>query len=184
MSIFHNILRKLYHRLFRQDPLKELIQRGLVVGENVNVLNEVIIDSDHCWHISIGNDVTLAPRVHILAHDASTKMFLNYTKIGKVKIGNRVFIGASSIILPGVVIGNDVIVGAGSVITCDIPDGTVVSGNPARVISSTEDFLSRKRKEMGNYPCFGDVYTVRKNITDDMKNEMNLEMKDRYGYVI
>ena len=42
--------------------------------------------------------MTLAPRVHILAHDASTKNYLNFTKIGRVNIGNNVFIGAESVV--------------------------------------------------------------------------------------
>ena len=63
---------------------------GLRVGVNFNRLNGVIIDPAHCWLITIGDNVTLAPRVHILAHDASTKNYLNFTKIGRVNIGNNV----------------------------------------------------------------------------------------------
>jgi maltose O-acetyltransferase len=184
MRVLKNILRKIYHFVFRYDPVKELIEKGLVVGKNFCMLEEVKIDYSHTWHIEIGDDVTLAPRVHILAHDASTKMYLNYTRIGKVKIGNRVFVGASAIILPGVTIGNDVIIGAGSVIARDIPDGQVVAGNPAKVICSTEDYLSRKREEMGNTPKFGEEYTIRKNVSDPMKDEMNQKMINRIGYVI
>lgn len=62
---------------------------------------EVIIDPGHCWLIELGDDVTLAPRVHSLAHDASTKRELGYTRIAKVKIGSNVFIGAGSIVLSG-----------------------------------------------------------------------------------
>ena len=82
----------------------ELRRRGAKIGENVHILDNCIIDPDHCFHISIGNNVTLAPNVHILAHDSSTKLLLNYTKVKNTIIGNRVFIGASSIILPGVTI--------------------------------------------------------------------------------
>jgi maltose O-acetyltransferase len=179
-----DILRKIYNKCFRRNRLKKLIRRGLVVGKNLSIQGEVIIDESHCWHITIGDDVTLADRVHILSHDASIKKHLNYTKVGKVKIGNRVFIGASSIILPGVTIGDDVIVGAGSVVTRDIPDRVVSAGNPARVICSLDDFLSRKKTEMEIFPCFGEEYTLRKNVTDEMKMEMNQKMKDKFGYVI
>ena len=82
--------------------LEKLKENGLKVGDNFNMLPECIIDYSHCWHITIGDNVTFAPRVHILAHDASTKMYLNYTKIKNVMIGNNVFIGTSSIIMPGV----------------------------------------------------------------------------------
>jgi maltose O-acetyltransferase len=178
------VLRRLYHRIFRRDPVKDHIKRGLVVGENFHMLEEVIIDYSHIWHIEIGDDVTLAPRVHILAHDASTKKHLNYIKIGKVKIGNRVFVGAGSIILPGVTIGDDVVIGAGSVVSRDIPDGYVAVGNPAKLICTIDEFLSKKRIEMNIFPCFGEEYTIRKNVTVDMKNEMNHRMNDKIGYII
>lgn len=92
---------------------------GLTVGKNFNIQEGCIIDPGHCWLISIGDHVTLAPRVHILAHDASTKIFLGYTKIGKVNIGNNVFIGSQTTILPNVCIEDNVIIGSNSVVTKD-----------------------------------------------------------------
>jgi maltose O-acetyltransferase len=77
------MLRKIYRRIVHHDPVKEHIEQGLVVGKNFSMFSDVIIDYSHVWHIEIGDDVTLAPRVHILAHDASTKKYLNYTRIGK-----------------------------------------------------------------------------------------------------
>lgn len=49
-------------------------------------------------------------------------------------IGNNVIVGINSIILPGIKIGNHVVIGAGSVVTNDVPDNTIVAGNPARII--------------------------------------------------
>ena len=95
-------IKEFLYRIRGEYTTDKLVKMGLKVGENFNRLNGVILDPSHCWLISIGNNVTLAPRVHILAHDASTKTFLNYTKIGHVKIGNNVFIGAESIVLPNV----------------------------------------------------------------------------------
>ncbi len=181
---FDQILRNLYHRFFAPDPLLGHVRRGLIVGKNLKMLDGVIIDYSHIWHIEIGNDVTLAPRVHILAHDASTKTYLNYTRIGKVKIGDRVFIGAGSIVLPGVTIGSDVVIGAGSVVSKDVPDGHVACGNPARIICGLEEFLERKREEMEIHPCFGEEYTLRKGVTENMKKEMNNMMNDKIGYII
>lgn len=178
------ILYEIYFRLFRIHPLKKYKRRGLVVGKNFNMQKEVIIDSSHCWHIKIGNDVTLAPRVHILAHDASTQHYLDYVRIGKVKIGNRVFVGTSAIILPGVTIGDDVIIGAGSVVSRDIECGKVVAGNPAKVVGTTEDFIEKRQKEMNDCPKFGEEYTIRKNVSDKMKEEMNTKMKNRIGYIV
>lgn len=151
------------------DKLKE---NGLKVGINFKVLPECIIDYSHCWHISIGDNVTLAPRVHILAHDASTKTHLNYTKIKNVKIGNNVFIGTSTIIMPGVTIGNDVIIGAGSVVTKDISDNSVYIGNPAKFVCNTDVYIQKQKSSMNENNTFGEEFTLRKNVSSLMKEEM------------
>ena len=56
-----------------RSQIEIAIENGLIIGENANIQDGVILDWSHCWLIEIGNNVTLAPRVHILAHDASTK---------------------------------------------------------------------------------------------------------------
>jgi maltose O-acetyltransferase len=187
LSLRYYIYRVIDH-FFPPEPsrnwLDVLKERGFKVGENFNMQEGVIIDPSHCWHITIGDNVTLAPRVHILAHDASTKNHLGYTKIGKINIGNRVFIGASSIILPGVSIGNNVIIGAGSVVSRSIPDNAVAAGNPAKIIGSINEFIDRKKAEMLIYPVFGEEFTISNGVTMEMKNKMNTQMKDRYGYII
>ena len=108
-----NILQEI-KRIFRGEvPLSVLLKRGLTVGNNFSMQSSVTIDPCHCWLVSIGDNVTIAPHVQILAHDASTKGYLGYTKIGRVVIGSNVFIGAGTIILPSITIGNNVIIGAG-----------------------------------------------------------------------
>jgi maltose O-acetyltransferase len=182
MSWLYQQLRKLYHKM-REDPVQALLDRGLRVGCNFCMMEEVKIDHSHCWHIVIGDDVTLAPRVHILAHDASTKLDLGYTRIGKVAIGSRVFVGASATILPGVTIGDDVVVGAGSVVTRDIAAGQVVAGNPAVVVCSKQEYLQRRKLEMNQGPSFDSRYTLSAGVDEVMKLEMNERMTRRIGYV-
>jgi len=178
------ILQWLYREVYLSIPLKRLKKRGLITGHNFNMQKQVIIDPSHAWLIEIGNNVTLSPRVHLLAHDASTKMHMNYTRIGRVKIGDRVFIGAGSIILPGVTIGSNVIIGAGSVVSHDIQNDIVVAGNPAKIICTIKEFLQRKTREIEDSPCFNENYTVEKKISSDMKNKMKTEMKKNVGYVV
>lgn len=167
-----------YSKLMRMKSevsTEDLIALGLTVGKNFSRQEKTLIDQSHCWLINIGDDVTLAPRVHILAHDASTKSTLGYTRLGIVNIGNNVFIGASSTILPGVTIGNNVVIGAGSVVNKDIPDNSIAVGNPAKVVSSYDTFIERKKAEMAQAPVFNEKYTLRNK---DFNNEMKKEMKE------
>lgn len=154
---FKNIL----NRIRGEQSIEKLIKRGLVVGKDFKCMGEVIIDPSHCWHVTIGNNVTLAPRVHVLAHDTSTKLFLDYTRVSNVSIGDNVFVGAGTIVLPGVSIGNNVVIGAGSVVSRDIPDNCVAVGNPARVVKPLDEYLKREKERMKNNNVFGDEYTLR-----------------------
>lgn len=148
---------RLVYALKREQYLPKFIKRGLKVGKNFKAMGGVIIDPTHCYHIQIGDNVTLAPRVHILAHDASTWNYLGKTCVANVKIGNNVFIGASSIILPGVTIGDDVVIGAGSIVTKSIPNNVVVVGNPARVIGYTSEYIDAKRAMITENNTFSDL---------------------------
>ncbi len=99
-------------------------------------------------------------------------------------IGSRVFIGAGAIVLPGATIGDDCIIGAGSLVAGDIPSNSVAVGNPARVVSTLEKYLEKQRKEMSTHPCFGEEYTLRANVSEVKKQEMNKRMEDEIGYVV
>lgn len=176
-------LKDILYRLRGEYTTEQLIKMGMKVGKNFGRLSGVILDPSHCWLIEIGNNVTMAPRVHILCHDASTKQFLNYTKIGRVTIGDNVFIGAESVILPGVTIGNNVIVGANSTVTHDIPDNTVVAGTPARLICTLDDYLNKEKERMKSAPCYGEDYTLRKDVSMKKRMKQKEELKGKIGYI-
>lgn len=108
---------------------------------------DTTLDARFPWLISIGDNVTLTG-VTVLAHDASTKRELGYTKIGKVSIGSMVFIGKGTIILPNIKIGSRVIIGAGSVVSKDIPDNCVAVGNPCRVIKPYDLYIKEQTERM------------------------------------
>lgn len=143
------LIRKILEYL-RGEPqhLDKLIKRGLKIGKNFKRMGGVIIDPSHCYHITIGDNVILAPRVHILAHDSSFGLYTGKTRAANVLIGNDVFVGAGSIILPGVHIGSRVIIGAGSIVTKDIPANSVAAGNPARVICDIDAYLEKEKAKM------------------------------------
>lgn len=82
-------------------------------------------------HAFIGPNVSIFTACHPL--DAENRnRFVEWAE--PVTIGNNVWIGGDSTILPGVTIGNNVVIGAGSVVTKNIPDNVVAAGNPARII--------------------------------------------------
>lgn len=180
------LIKSLLMRLRSEVSTDDLIKMGLILGKNFSRQEKTIIDQSHCWLITIGDNVTLAPRVHILAHDASTKRALGYTRIGTVNIGSNVFVGASTTILPGVNIGDNVVIGAGSVVSKDIPNNCVAVGSPAKVICTYDEFVSKKKSEMNNVPVFDESYTLRNhNFSNEMKNEMKEKLKEsRIGYVV
>ena len=111
------------------------------VGENFFAnYNCTIID---VAKVKIGDNCQLAPNVAIYTaghpvHPDSRNSLYEYG-IG-VTIGDNVWIGGNTVILPGVHIGSNTVIGAGSVVTKDIPDWVIAAGNPCKVIREiTED---------------------------------------------
>ena len=81
----------------------------------------------------MGPDVVILTHTHKIA-DITIPMGLQGSEVKPVTIGNDVWIGMRSIIMPGVTIGNGVVIGAGAVVTKDVPDYAVVGGVPAKII--------------------------------------------------
>ncbi len=94
--------------------------------------------------IEIGNNVTLTRGVTFITHDGGVAVFREkypgMNVYGRIRIGNNVFIGVHSIILPGVTVGDNVVIGAGSVVNKDIPDNVVAAGIPAKILKSIEEY--------------------------------------------
>jgi maltose O-acetyltransferase len=176
-------LRDVLTRLRGEHPLSWYLKEGLVVGERVNLLAGFRFDPGQSWLIELGDDVTFAPDVHVIAHDASTYIGLGYARIARVRIGNRVFIGARSTILPGARIGDDCVIGAGSVVTGEIPSGSVAAGNPARVVGTTEDYLARQRSTAEARGIYDRAWSVEGGITDGQKKQMRADLEDGPGFI-
>ena len=162
-------LRKLILRVLRGTAnIEKLVNNGLKVGANLYLGEGTFIDPSHCFLIEIGNNVTFASNVHILAHDASTKKHLGFTKIGQVHIGDNVFVGANTTILPNVTIGANSIIGGGSVVAKSVPENEVWAGNPARKICMLKDYTAKYEK----LRTFGRSYRLNSKLTDEKKREM------------
>lgn len=160
------MLKKLYQRLFHKSNAmtKEEMwrARGVSIGENFDAPDSVI---DYCFGylVTIGDNVTLSGTT-VLAHDGSTKKILGYSKVGPVTIGNNVFVGYGSIILPNVKIGNNVIVGAGTIVSKDIPDNVVVvqgQSSTYRILCTYEEYVQNNRKKLNEQPISDLLFSER-----------------------
>lgn len=146
------ILKLVYPNKYSSEALCRYLRKiGCEVGNDTYFFNapSMKIDIKRKDYIKIGSKCKIAEDVTILAHDYSWEVLRStYEHIlpsgGKcVEIGDNVFIGKKSIILRGVKIGKNSIIGAGSVVTKDVASNTVVAGNPAKVISSLDDYYKK-----------------------------------------
>lgn len=135
-------------------PTSYYIKRGLKVGKNFNRQSGTRLDPNNCWLIEIGDDVIMSNKVQLIAHDFSTMHYTGYARFGKIKIGDRVFIGANSTVLMNVNIGNDVIIGAGSLVNKDVPNGFVVAGVPAKIICTTSEYIDKQMQMLRCSPKY------------------------------
>lgn len=124
------------------NRIAALRSRGIQVGDSVAIY-ECVFDFIYPFLITIGDYCTLTG-AQVMCHDESSILFCNRTTVAPVTIRDRVFVGRGAILLPGVTIGPDAIVGAGAVVACDVPAGAVVAGNPARVIGTVDEVMSRR----------------------------------------
>jgi maltose O-acetyltransferase len=110
------------------------------LGRNAFInFNCVLLD---CAPIEIGDNLQMGPAVQVYtaAHPLEPdirRSGLEYAR--PIRIGNDVWIGGGTIILPGVTIGDGSVIGAGSVVEHDVPAAKVVAGNPARIIRALDD---------------------------------------------
>jgi len=91
--------------------------------------------------ITIGDDVQIGPNVQLLTatHPLDSRLRrAKWESAQPITIGDNAWLGGGAIVLPGVTIGEDVVVGAGAVVTRDVAAGSVVAGNPARALPSTD----------------------------------------------
>lgn len=125
--------------------------------------------------ISIGSNVWMASGVEFIPHDVTHYMLNGMNdghkyqeKIGCIDIGNNVFIGAGAKILYDVKVGDNVIIAAGALVNKDIPSNTVWGGVPAKVISSLDDYLEKRRTFTVEHPA----NNARQEISPECEEEM------------
>ncbi len=169
----------------RSSDFQELIDKGMKVGENCALFSTTTIDHLWPWLISFGNNVTVSTNVTILAHDASPNVVGMGTKLGRVVIGDYVFIGTGCTILCDTIIGDHVIIGAGSVVSGNIESNSVYCGVPAKKLCSIEEYkkkmsvLRQERPDLSIIHKWDKWDTASKEDKDKMINLLN----DGCGFV-
>lgn len=143
--MFKRLIRKIKCSLMSDMEYANYI--GVNIGSNCHIHTRNF--SSEPYLITLGDNVWINKDVCFFTHDGIVPFREEGSDLdtfGKIVIGNKVRIAHGAYIMPGVRIGNNCIVGAGAVVTKSLPDGVVVAGNPAKVVSYTSDFLARASK--------------------------------------
>ena len=129
------LLRSLGKKSWIADGVRIFAPQNVSIGSNTFVNDDVIIQSCEGALVTIGDFVVLSYGVKILTGGLimESRSFETHHTLD-VTISNGVWIGASSIILPGVTLGDGVVVAAGSVVNKSFPANSLVAGVPARLV--------------------------------------------------
>ncbi|EPD0965181.1 sugar O-acetyltransferase [Vibrio vulnificus] len=134
-AILRDLLANVGENCYIEPPLRANWGKHTHLGNNVYAnFNLTLVDDTHIY---IGNSVMIAPNVTIATagHPIDPELRRKVAQFNiPVHIKDNVWIGANSVVLPGVTIGENSVIGAGSVVTKDIPANVVAVGNPCRVL--------------------------------------------------
>lgn len=137
----------LLHAIASRVPFPGIVaelhrMRGVKIGKNVYIGNDVHLDLFHPELITVEDYATIGMRTMIFAHSSmGSSPYLKsfYPRMtAPVKIGKGSWIAPGCMILPGVTIGENSVVAVGSIVVRDVPPYNVVGGNPAKFIKKLE----------------------------------------------
>ena len=142
LNKLRNRLRKILHFFYSAEKLARI--NGVNLGTG-NFINSNFWSTEP-YLITVGNNCQITKGVKIFTHGGSMAArvkYPNFDSFGKVVIGDNVYLGTNTLIMPGVKIGNNVMVAAGSVVTNSVPSHVVIGGNPARIICTVDQYIER-----------------------------------------
>lgn len=135
----------------KKNPVRYARGLGVKVGEGTVFYGaKAEMFSTEPWVITIDKNCHITAGVLFVTHDAGTLSVRDecgpFTIVGNIVLGDNVYVGIRTIILPGVHIGDNSIIGAGSVVTKDIPANVVAAGVPCRVVGTRERYINKVQK--------------------------------------
>lgn len=137
---------------------------GVNIGDECEFIGSVSFGSEP-YMVNIGKKCKLADGVKFITHDGGIHVIRNLKnmpdidKFGNIIIGENVFVGMNTIILPNVKIGDNSIIGAGSIVTKEFQSNSVIAGIPAKRICSIEEYFQKSK----------DDYDFTKNLSVEEK---------------
>lgn len=140
------LIKKIYWRYCKSS---EAYARHIGVTIGTNCLINTREWSSEPYLITIGNNVAITSGVRLHTHGGARvarELYPNFDLFGKIVIEDNVYIGSGSQIMPGVTIGHGSLVAAGSIVTKSVPPKVVVGGNPAKVLCTIEEYISRNAR--------------------------------------
>lgn len=130
--------------------IKYLRKQGARIGNHVMFTPSVNAFGSEPYLVEIGDHCILSYDIRFITHDGATGVYNHLhpqkrpiDKLGKITVGNNVFVGAGTYIMPGVTIGSNVIIGAKSTVTKDVPDNCVIVGSPAKVVMTVDEYCAK-----------------------------------------
>lgn len=124
----------------------EKITKGILCDPGDNLNNYIQANNG----IIFGNNIELGPGVSIISSNHDSSDLRKHKKAKPITIGNNVWIGANTTVLPEVSIGNNVVIGANSLVNKNIPDNSIAVGNPCKVIKAKESYTENINKIIFN----------------------------------
>ena len=157
-GIFGKVYTFISVKRYMQSKIRHMKKLGIhIEGMPRFIATSAYFDGNNYGKITICDKVTVSREAMFLTHDFSiaNAIYAHGDSIGeqeeylskKIYVGENSFIGARVSLLPGTHIGKHCIIGAGAVVKGDVPDYSIVAGNPGKVIGNTLAYAEKHLKE-------------------------------------
>ena len=118
----------------------------ILYHRNIRIKNNAPLGMSSCCYIQArngiiaGNNVLLGPGVGLVSANHDMEDYGRWVDAPPIRIGDNVWIGMNTVVLPGVQIGSNVVIASNSCVNCDIPPNSIAAGTPCRVIREKSQY--------------------------------------------